>query len=74
MTVMGHEWDIIAHMKFTEFHAKLYFNVLNTLKKTHALGRSLVILKYPRHAVKVAGILFKACDPQTHPFWMRPLG
>lgn len=45
MTVMGHEWDIIAHMKFTEFHAKLFFNILNTLKKTHALGRSLVIFK-----------------------------
>ena len=47
MTVMGHEWDIIAHMKFTEFHAKLFFNALNKLKKTHALGRSLVIFKMP---------------------------
>ena len=47
MPVMGHEWDIIAHMKFTEFHAKLFFNVLNAQKKTHALGRSLVIFKIP---------------------------
>ena len=22
--ILGHEWDIIAHMKFTEFHAKLF--------------------------------------------------
>nr|DAF31906.1 MAG TPA: PNMA protein [Caudoviricetes sp.] len=30
-------------------------------------------LNLPRHAVKVAGILFKAGDPQPHPFRMRPL-
>lgn len=47
MPAMGHEWDIIAHMKFTEFHVMLFFNALNALKKTHALGRSLVIFKMP---------------------------
>lgn len=45
MPVMGHVWDIIAHMKFTEFHVMSFFNALNTLKNTHALGRSLVIFK-----------------------------
>lgn len=47
MPIMGHEWDIIAHMKFTEFHVVSFFNALNTLKNTHALGRSLVISKIP---------------------------
>lgn len=47
MPIMGHEWDIIVHMKFTEFHAMSYFNTLNTLENTHTLGRSLVIFKIP---------------------------
>ncbi|KLV66964.1 hypothetical protein SK36_01683 [Citrobacter sp. MGH106] len=47
MPIMGHIWDINAHMKFTEFHEMSFFNILNTLKKTHALGRSLVIFKIP---------------------------
>ncbi|EDQ3254048.1 preprotein translocase subunit SecY [Salmonella enterica subsp. enterica] len=34
-------------MNFTEFHMVLIFNALNILKKTHALGRSLVISKIP---------------------------
>lgn len=47
MPIMGHEWDIIAHMKFTEFHVISIFNALNPLHKTHALGRYLVISKMP---------------------------
>ena len=47
MPIMGHIWDINAHMKFTEFHEMSFFNTLNTQKKTHALGRSLVIFKIP---------------------------
>ncbi len=47
MPIMGHVWDINAHMKFIEFHAMSFFNTLNTLKNTHALGRSLVIFKIP---------------------------
>ncbi|AYL73820.1 preprotein translocase subunit SecY [Citrobacter freundii] len=34
-------------MNFTEFHMVCIFNALNKLKKTHALGRSLVISKIP---------------------------
>ncbi|ECD4561005.1 preprotein translocase subunit SecY [Salmonella enterica subsp. enterica serovar Newport] len=34
-------------MNFIVLHAKLIFNALNILKKTHALGRSLVIFKMP---------------------------
>lgn len=45
MPIMGHEWDIIAHMNFTEFHISVCFIALILLKKTHALGRSLVIFK-----------------------------
>ena len=43
--ILGHGWDVITRMNFTEFHIMLIFNVLNILKKTHALGRSLVIFK-----------------------------
>lgn len=42
-----HDWDILQHANFTEFHMMLNFNALNSLKKTHALGRSLVIFKTP---------------------------
>lgn len=31
-------------------------------------------LNLPRHAVKMAGILFKAGDTQAHPLRVRPLG
>ena len=43
--ILGHDWDVITRMNFTEFHMMLIFNVLNILKKTRALGRSLVIFK-----------------------------
>lgn len=43
--ILGHDWDVITHMNFTEFYTMLIFNVLNILKKIHALGRSLVIFK-----------------------------
>ncbi|ECF2367127.1 hypothetical protein E1890_21005 [Salmonella enterica subsp. enterica serovar Mountpleasant] len=43
--ILGHDWDVITHMNFTEFHMMLIFKGLNMLKKTHALERSLVILK-----------------------------
>lgn len=42
---MGHGWDILTHMNLTEFHMEASYNALINLKKTHALGRSLVILK-----------------------------
>ena len=42
---MGHNWDILTHMNLTEFHMEASYNALINLKKTHALGRSLVILK-----------------------------
>ena len=45
--ILGHDWDVITRMNFTEFHMMLIFNALNILKKTHALGRSLVIFKIP---------------------------
>ncbi|EAA7932222.1 hypothetical protein ID86_22745 [Salmonella enterica subsp. enterica] len=45
--ILGHDWDVIAHMNFTEFHMVSIFNTLNILKKTHALGRSLMIFKMP---------------------------
>ncbi|AKL16294.1 hypothetical protein AB180_04435 [Citrobacter freundii] len=45
--ILGHDWDVITHMNFTELHTMSIFNVLNILKKTHALGRSLVIFKIP---------------------------
>lgn len=41
--ILGHDWDVITHMNFTEFHMACMFNALNNIKKTHALGRSLVI-------------------------------
>lgn len=41
--IMGHYWDVITHMNFTDFHMAHAYNVMNKLKKTHALGRSLVI-------------------------------
>ena len=31
-------------------------------------------LNLPRHAIEVAGILFKAGDAKAHSFWVRPLG
>lgn len=45
--ILGHDWDVITRMNFTEFHMVLIFNALNILKKTHALGRYLVISKIP---------------------------
>lgn len=45
MPVLGHGWDIFTHMNFTEFHMIVDCNALIKLKKTHALGRSLVIFK-----------------------------
>lgn len=45
--ILGHDWDVITHMNFIEFHTMSIFNVLNITKKTHALGRSLVISKMP---------------------------
>ncbi|OKT61769.1 hypothetical protein ACN73_07195 [Escherichia coli] len=43
--ILGHGWDTITHTNLTEFRMVLIFNVLNTLKKANALGRSLVIFK-----------------------------
>ncbi|TDH32701.1 preprotein translocase subunit SecY [Escherichia coli OP50] len=34
-------------MNLTEFHMEASYNALINLKKTHALGRSLVIFKMP---------------------------
>ncbi|EAO5074020.1 preprotein translocase subunit SecY [Salmonella enterica] len=34
-------------MNFADFHMTYQFNTLIILKKTHALGRSLVIFKIP---------------------------
>lgn len=45
MPVLGHGWDILTHMNLTEFHMEASYNALINIKKTHALGRSLVILK-----------------------------
>ncbi|EFC9605685.1 hypothetical protein FGU55_01755 [Escherichia coli] len=42
---LGHGWDTITHMNFAELRMILFFNVLNTLEKVNALGRSLVIFK-----------------------------
>lgn len=38
-------WDTITHTNFAELRMILFFNVLNTLEKASALGRSLVIFK-----------------------------
>ena len=43
--ILGHGWDTITHTNFAELHMILFFNVLNTLEKASALGRSLVIFK-----------------------------
>ena len=42
---LGHDWDTITYTNFAELHMILFFNVLNTLEKANALGRSLVISK-----------------------------
>lgn len=38
-------WGIWCHMNLTEFHTAYAYNILNKLKKTHALGRSSVFFK-----------------------------
>jgi hypothetical protein len=38
-------WGIWGHMNLTEFHTGYTYNILNKLKKTHALGRSSVFFK-----------------------------
>ena len=43
MPALGHDWDILTHTNFTEFRMMHVYNALIKLKKTHALGRSLVI-------------------------------
>lgn len=43
MPFLGHDWDIFSHTNYTEFHMMGVYNELIYLKKTHALGRSLVI-------------------------------
>lgn len=43
--VLGHDWDAITHTNFAELRMILFFNMLNTLEKANALGRSLVIFK-----------------------------
>ncbi len=47
ISIMGHEWDIIAHMNFAEIYMHEISNELIIQKKTHALGRSLMIFKMP---------------------------
>ena len=42
--------------------------------KTALLDDICRFLKLPRHAVKVAGILFKAGDAKAHPFRVHQLG
>ncbi|EPC6707832.1 hypothetical protein ACR0H5_005031, partial [Escherichia coli H20] len=44
-TFWGMVWDTITHTNFAELRMILFFNVLNTLEKASALGRSLVIFK-----------------------------
>ncbi|EFO1599879.1 hypothetical protein DWS26_24160 [Escherichia coli] len=43
--VLGHGWDTGRQTNFAELRMILIFNMLNTLKKSNALGRSLVIFK-----------------------------
>ncbi|ENT8660638.1 hypothetical protein ACFGUG_004223, partial [Shigella flexneri] len=45
--ILGHDWDTLLHMNFADFHMTWQSNALIILKKTHALGRSLVIFKNP---------------------------
>ncbi|EAB5458579.1 hypothetical protein DTY81_25035 [Escherichia coli] len=45
--ILGHGWDTLLHMNFADFHMTWKFKSLILLKKTHALGRSLVIFKNP---------------------------
>ncbi|EOZ7722874.1 hypothetical protein ACQWMM_002930 [Escherichia coli] len=45
--ILGHDWDTLLHMNFADFHMAWQSNALIILKKTHALGRSLVIFKNP---------------------------
>ena len=42
--------------------------------KTALLDDICRFLNLPRHAIEVAGILFKAGDAKAHPFRVRPLG
>ncbi|EJF8350204.1 hypothetical protein M9N70_004957 [Escherichia coli] len=43
--ILGHDWDTLLHMNFADYYMTWQYNALILLKKTHALGRSLVIFK-----------------------------
>ena len=69
---MGHQWGMMNYQSSLKFINRFFSNTSNRLSSA-LLDDICRFLNLPRHAVKVAGILFKAGDPQPHPFRMRPL-
>ncbi|KYR61974.1 hypothetical protein AML55_10910 [Escherichia coli] len=45
--ILGHDWDTLLHMNFTDLHMIYQSNALIIMNKIYALGRSLVIFKNP---------------------------
>ncbi|EGF7407472.1 hypothetical protein F6S98_18295 [Escherichia coli] len=54
--ILGHDWDTLLHMNFADYYMTWQYNALILLKKTHALGRSLVIFKNSVSRSKYGGI------------------